>query len=123
MSIYSRKKSYSALILAAALWAASIRMAEAAQSKIGQIIVNAIGLVRSTVVLVWVIALVVFGWGIVRLIAASSNQEELKKAKGFLWWGIIGMFVLASIIGIIYFLQEDFDIPGGGVIIPPQFGK
>ncbi|MFY9462832.1 MAG: hypothetical protein WAP52_01460, partial [Candidatus Sungiibacteriota bacterium] len=94
MSIYFRKKSYTSLILAAALWAASIRMADAV-SEISGIIISMIGLVKLTAQLVWLIALVVFGWGIVRLIASAGNQEELKKAKGIIWWGIIGMFVLA----------------------------
>ena len=115
-----RRKSYYPLILAAFLWAASMRMAAAA-SKINDIITNMIGLVGKVALLVWMIALVVFGWGIVRLIAAAGNQEEIKKAKGIIWWGVIGMFVLASIVGIIYVLQKDFGIPGGGAIVPPQF--
>ena len=114
------RKFYVPFILAAFLWAASIRMAAAA-SRINDIIVNMINLVDKVAILVWLIALVVFGWGIVRLIAAADNQEEIKKAKGIIWWGVIGMFVLASIVGIIYFLQEDIGIPGSGVIIPPKF--
>jgi len=121
VNIYRLRKSSVSLILAAALWAASMRMAEAAQSKIATIIVNAIGLVKLAAELAWMIALVVFGWGIVRLIVASGNQEELKKAKGFLWWGIIGMFVLASIVGIIFVLQSDLGVGGGGIVTPPQF--
>ena len=107
-------------ILAAMFWAASIRYATAA-SKINDIITNMIGLVGKVAVLVWMIALVVFGWGIVRLIAAAGNQEEIKKAKGIIWWGVIGMFVLASIAGIIFVLQREFGIGGGGIIRPPQF--
>ncbi len=119
MLSHGRKFSNS-LVLAAALWAASIRIA-AAQSKIAVIIINAINLVKLAAGLVWMIALVVFGWGIVRLIAAAGNQEEIKKAKGIIWWGVIGMFVLASIVGLIVFFQRDIGIGGGGIIIPPQF--
>ena len=95
--------------------------AAVSSSKIGTVVANAIDLVRLIVELVWLIALVVFGWGMVRFIAAASNQEEIKKAKGILWWGIIGMFVLASIVGIIRFLQRNLGVGGGGIITPPQF--
>jgi len=121
VSTYPRRKSYSSVILAAILWAASMRMVAAATSKIGIIITNSIDLVKSTAQLVWLIALVVFGWGIVRFIAAAGNPEELKKAKGIIWWGVIGMFVLASIVSIIFLLQKDFGLGGGGIITPPQF--
>jgi len=99
-----------------------MRMAAAAPlSQIGQIIDSAINLVKQVAVLVWMTALVVFGWGIVRFIAAADNQEEIKKAKGIIWWGVIGMFVLASIVGIIIVLQRDFGVGSEAVISPPQF--
>lgn len=119
--MHQQRSSLVSLILAAFLWAASMRMVEAA-SKISDIITNMIGLVGKVATLVWMIALLVFGWGIVRLIAAAGNQEEIKKAKGIIWWGIIGMFVLASIVAIIAVLRSDFGLGvGGGVITPPQF--
>jgi hypothetical protein len=95
--------------------------AAAPLSQIGQIIDSAINLVKQVAVLVWMTALVVFGWGIVRFIAAADNQEEIKKAKGIIWWGVIGMFVLASIVGIIIVLQRDFGVGSEAVISPPQF--
>ena len=109
-------------ILATMIWAASIAVARAADdSRIGLIIRNTTRLIELTAVLVWTLSLVVFGWGIVKFIVAASNEEELKKAKGILWWGVIGIFVLATVVGIIEFFQRYFGIRGVQIINAPQF--
>lgn len=99
---------------------ASIAVARA-QSAIQQIIINTTRLIEYAAVLVWTLCLVVFGWGIVKFIASAGNEEELKKAKGILWWGVIGLFALASVVGIIEFFQRYFGIRGVQIIDPPQF--
>ena len=91
-------------------------------SQINQIIVNLIGTARLVILLLFVLALLVFVWGMVKLIFAASNPDKLKEAKGILWWGIIGMFVLASVFGIVVALQVYFGIEGPPQIPIPQFG-
>ncbi|MEK7561080.1 MAG: pilin [Patescibacteria group bacterium] len=73
------------------------------------------------VILLFVMAIVVFAWGIVQLIAAAGSPERLKRAKGILWWGIIGITVLGSISGLVGFLQGAFNIRSDGTITPPRF--
>ena len=114
------KSFRTAAILAVCLWMASIAVARA-QSAIQQIIINTTRLIEYAAVLVWTLCLVVFGWGIVKFIASAGNEEELKKAKGILWWGVIGLFALASVVGIIEFFQRYFGIRGVQIIDPPQF--
>ena len=58
----------------------------------------------------FVISTVVFFWGVVKFIAASDNPQERQKAKAILWWGIIGMAVMASAWGIAFILKEYFQI-------------
>lgn len=91
-------------------------------SQINQIIVNLIGTARLVLVLLFVLALLVFVWGIIKFIVAASNPEQLKKARGILWWGVIGMFVLASVFGIVVAIQVYFGIAGDVPIPIPQFG-
>lgn len=93
----------------------------ATASLINQIIVNLIGTARLVLVLLFVLALLVFVWGMVKFIFAASNPEEIKKARGILWWGIIGMFVLASVFGIVVALQVYFGVGAPSIPIP-QFG-
>jgi len=73
------------------------------------------------VILLFVMAIVVFAWGIVQLIAAAGSPDRIKRAKGILWWGIIGITVLGSISGLVKFLQGAFNIRGDATITPPRF--
>ncbi|OHA00466.1 MAG: hypothetical protein A3C07_01255 [Candidatus Sungbacteria bacterium RIFCSPHIGHO2_02_FULL_47_11] len=73
------------------------------------------------VTIVFVMAVIVFGWGIVKLIIAAGNPTQIQQAKQFIWWGVIGMAILASIFGIILYLQSFFGVSSiGGVIRPPE---
>jgi len=92
------------------------------QYSIQTIISRSTDVARQIVVVVFILAVVVFAWGIVKMISAAGNTEKVKQAKGVLWWGIIGMFVLATIGGIIAFLQSELGITGiQETIKAPQF--
>ena len=92
------------------------------QYSIPVIISKTTDVVRQIVVVLFILAVVVFAWGIVKMISAAGNTEKVKQAKGILWWGIIGMFVLATIGGIIAFLQSELGITGiQETIKAPQF--
>jgi succinate dehydrogenase/fumarate reductase cytochrome b subunit len=74
------------------------------------------------ITIVFVIAVIIFGWGIVKLIMAAGDSAEIKQAKQFIWWGVIGIAILASIFGLITYLREFFGVDSGGAntIIPPR---
>jgi len=76
--------------------------------------------VRILIALTFLLAIFFFAWGIIKLIIAAGDPEKIKEARGFLLWGVIGIAVLASIFGLITFLQNYFGItPGGGQIPIP----
>ena len=88
---------------------------------------NLIGLAESALdvtnivlVIVFVLALLVFAWGIVKYITAAGDPAKVKEARGFLWWGILGVFVLAAMFGIVQFIGNSLgiDTSGGGAIEP-----
>ena len=59
--------------------------------------------------LLFVLAIVVFGYGVVRyLYGSQGSEQELTKAKWALFWGVVGMFVLAAFGGIVYLLCDFF---------------
>lgn len=90
-------------------------------SLINKIIVNLIGTATLVIVLLDIMALAVFVWGIVKFIFAASNPEKLKDAKQILWWGVIGLFVLTSVTGIVIALQTYFGVTSQSIPIL-QFG-
>ena len=97
------------------------RAVSAQTDLLSPIAANVLQLAQLTVTIVFVLAIVVFGWGIVKFIAAAGNPDEIKKAKSFLVWGVVGMMVGASIFGLVDFIQRYFGIePGRLIITPPE---
>lgn len=47
------------------------------------------------------LALVVFLYGVIEFIAGSANEEKRKIGKQHMLWGIIGLFIMVSVFGII----------------------
>lgn len=59
------------------------------------------------------VAFVTFLFGVGKFIKAAGNEREVKDSKKILIWGVIGMFVMATIWGIITFLKGEFGFSGG----------
>ncbi len=60
-------------------------------------------IVAAIIPLIFSLAFVVFLWGVFRFIAAS-DAEKKQEGKKLIWWGIIGLFVMVSVWGIIKIL-------------------
>lgn len=52
------------------------------------------------------IAVVAFVWGVITLILNPDNEEKKKKGKQFMLWGIIALFVIVSIWGLVGILSR-----------------
>ena len=63
------------------------------------------------------VAFLVFIWGVARFIKSAGNQQEIKDSKNLLIWGVVGLFVLVTIWGLVSFLRTEFGF-GGDVGIP-----
>lgn len=66
------------------------------------------------------VAFFLFVWGIARFIRAAGNEKELKDSKNIIIWGIVGMFVLVAVWGIIAFLRNEFGWGSGTSLFIPQ---
>jgi hypothetical protein len=64
------------------------------------------------------IALLVFLWGLVTYIAKAGNEEARKQARKFIVWGIIIMFVIMTVWGLVALLQYIFGIDDSGIAPP-----
>lgn len=58
------------------------------------------------------LCLLYFFWGVAKYIGSKAGSEEaVNEGKRIMFWGIIGLFVAASIWGIISFIQGELRLP------------
>lgn len=62
------------------------------------------------IVVVGGIALLVFFWGLVKFIY-SASAEGKSEGKGFMLWGVVALFVMVSVWGLVNFIQREL-LPG-----------
>jgi len=63
------------------------------------------GVIQGIIPIIIGLALVVFLWGIL-LYVISKGADDKDKARGFMIWGIIGLFVMVSVWGIVNVLSD-----------------
>jgi hypothetical protein len=56
------------------------------------------------------LATVLFVWGVIQYFINPENEEKRKAGKQFMIWGIIGLFVMVSIWGIVNIFTTTFGI-------------
>lgn len=54
------------------------------------------------------VAFLIFVWGVARFIRSAGSEKEIGESKNLIIWGIVGIFVLVTIWGIVAFLQGEF---------------
>ncbi len=72
-------------------------------------------LIYSALPLVIGIALLVFFWGLAKFILRAGDEKAREEGKQIMKWGIIALFVLVSVWGIIEFLQGEFGFSNLGI--------
>lgn len=86
-----------------------------------QSVLNMIGqLIGAATPIVVALALVYFFWGLGNFILGSGSEEKRKEAIAIMIYGILALFVMVSVWGIVNVLQSTFGIQGGGDIRPPK---
>ncbi len=65
-----------------------------------------------------VLALVVFFWGLAKFIYSAGDPEAVKNGKQLMIWGIVGIFVMVSLFGILVILGNTFNLEIGIPLLP-----
>jgi len=76
-------------------------------------------LVKSVVPLLFALALVAFIWGVIQYYINPDNEEKRKKGKSFIIGGIIALFVMTSVWGIVTILRTTFKVDGNNILTNP----
>jgi len=54
------------------------------------------------------LAFILFSYGLIKFIIRSDNEEEIKKGKEYMVWGILALFILVSFSAILGLLSNEF---------------
>ena len=80
-----------------------------------QFVCIAVGLVKQTIIYAASCALLAFIWGLSKFILASGSEEKIADGKWIMKWGVIGLFFMFSIWGVIQVITT-------GIFGPDIFG-
>ncbi len=86
-----------------------------AQTTIDGILDAFSGVIGDLVVVLAGVALVVFIWGVVKMLLgmSSGNTESVGNGKKHMLWGIVALFVMLSVWGIVALLDVMFGVGVG----------
>ena len=84
---------------------------------------NVLGKINSLIVqpsirLVFAAGFLVFLWGLVQFLLASREGKIDNEGKQHMLWGVIGMFIMVAVGGILTMITSTFGIDSTGNSIP-----
>lgn len=80
------------------------------------------GIVNTLIPIVMLMAVLVFFWGLVKYIASASDEANKESGKTLMIWGMIALFVMVALWGILGWVQNNLGLTGTVVSsAPPAF--
>lgn len=61
-------------------------------------------------------SLLVFVWGIAKFILSAGDEKKVAEGKTLMFWGVVALFVMVSVWGIIQLFYSD--LFGGSIGVP-----
>lgn len=86
----------------------------------GSILTTITTLVNQLIPLAMALALLAFFWGLVKYIWSSGNEEGKADGKNIMIAGIVGLFVMVSIWGLVGIIANTFGVTKGGSETAPR---
>ena len=57
-------------------------------------------IINPLIILLFALAVVYFVYGLVRYLLSPDNEEIRRSSKSHMLWGVVGMFIMVSVFGI-----------------------
>ena len=70
-------------------------------------------IVEDLIPIVFGLIVVGFFWGLAKYVFQAQDENARDKGKRIMIGGILALFIATSIWGIIVFIQDELDLPGG----------
>lgn len=89
-------------------------------SKVNSLILQTEGTLKFVIGLLFVIATIIFLWGVIQFVASAGDEKKRTEGKSKIVWGIIGLAVMAGAWGVVNIIVDYFGVEGQtpNVIVP-----
>ena len=84
-------------------------VASAQGGGVANLVREAGGLIQGLIPIVIGLAVLVFLWGVLKYVIAASDDAKAE-GKSFMLWGIIALFVMVSVWGLVNILRETLQL-------------
>ncbi|MEK7120516.1 MAG: hypothetical protein AAB840_00305 [Patescibacteria group bacterium] len=73
------------------------------------LVYNIIGYIQQIVVVIFAMSVLIIIWGIFKYIfLAQGDEKQIDESKNVMFWGIVGLFVMVSVWGLVKVLVGTF---------------
>lgn len=66
------------------------------------------------IIFLFALAVVYFIYGLARYLLSPDNEEVRKSSKSQMLWGIVGMFIMISVFGILSIIMNTLGVENSG---------
>lgn len=81
------------------------------------------GIIDLLTPIVFALALLFFFWGLAQFILASGDPEKAAEGRSKMIWGVVALFVMATVFGLIRFIRTELGISDEKTIDVPSVNK
>ena len=67
-------------------------------------------IVNPAIYVLFSLGLLIFVYGVVEFMTALSKGGNTDDGKRHMLWGVVGMFIMVSVFGILHLLSDTFDL-------------
>lgn len=108
-------------IYTAMSFAPALAMAQTFDGQYFVDIVNVIGdIVALLIPIIFALAIVYFFWGLAKYVRSAGDPKAAAEGKSIMIWGLLAIAVMASLYGLINWLQGIFNVSGDGTVNLPE---
>ena len=88
-------------------------LAFAQDSSVGGVVDLIRDLINAATPIVVALALLYFFWGLANYILASGNEVDKEKGRNMMIWGVVALFVMVSVWGVVGLLGDTLGVEQG----------
>lgn len=89
----------------------------AAPSNFSEFVYIFVDLIAAIIPVLIGLAVLTFLWGLAKFILKAGDTKSRDEGKKFIMWGVIALFAMVSVWGLIVFAKNEFEF-GGGTLFP-----